>query len=58
MALWRVHRAPREARAVSEGQWRAVSGARCRRQGPVYLSTGYFLWPILPGLALPEVAEA
>lgn len=58
MALRRVHRARGEARAVSRGRWRAVSGARCRQRGPVYLSTGYFLWPILPGLALPEEAEA
>lgn len=42
----------------AKGRWSAVSGARCRQQGPVYLSTGYFLWPILPGLVLPEVAEA
>lgn len=32
--------------------------SQCRLGRAIYLSTGYFLWPILPGLALPEVAEA
>lgn len=58
MALLRVHRARREARAVSQASVESRLRGQVPTEGRVYLSTGYFLWPILPGLALPELAEA